>query len=277
LGGSTSGIAIPSCSKAPEIPNLSFTNLSDGIQFTASAKSLGEKATNLYYSYVYFDGAKNAWDAWSSWVTSAPSSVVSFKAVSGNNKTRIGFSVYASNTCGQSAQARESSAQTGLVLPGTSAISTTGASDAAAEFADANAAATDAINAAKSAISQFSKERSKCVSSYLKMDIDTLTKFSSYCLKLDNEYATLYRNIYAFNNTKFVTIDQANNGTDTANAYAEEADSLVAKMQDITETLVAAALTASESKKTSITCIKGSVTKKITAVKPVCPAGYKKK
>ena len=31
------------------------------------------------------------------------------------------------------------------------------------------------------------------------------------------------------------------------------------------------------SKKTTITCIKGKLTKKVTAVKPVCPAGYKKK
>ena len=30
-------------------------------------------------------------------------------------------------------------------------------------------------------------------------------------------------------------------------------------------------------KKTTITCIKGKVTKKVTAVKPKCPAGYKKK
>ncbi len=30
-------------------------------------------------------------------------------------------------------------------------------------------------------------------------------------------------------------------------------------------------------KKTSITCVKGKVTKKVTAVKPKCPAGYKKK
>jgi len=30
-------------------------------------------------------------------------------------------------------------------------------------------------------------------------------------------------------------------------------------------------------KKTSITCTKGKVTKKVTAVKPKCPAGYKKK
>jgi hypothetical protein len=30
-------------------------------------------------------------------------------------------------------------------------------------------------------------------------------------------------------------------------------------------------------KKTSITCVKGKTTKKVTAVKPTCPKGYKKK
>jgi hypothetical protein len=30
-------------------------------------------------------------------------------------------------------------------------------------------------------------------------------------------------------------------------------------------------------KKTTITCVKGKLTKKVTAVKPLCPKGYKKK
>jgi hypothetical protein len=30
-------------------------------------------------------------------------------------------------------------------------------------------------------------------------------------------------------------------------------------------------------KKMTITCVKGKTTKKVTAVKPICPAGYKKK
>jgi hypothetical protein len=30
-------------------------------------------------------------------------------------------------------------------------------------------------------------------------------------------------------------------------------------------------------KKTTITCLKGKLVKKVTAVKPVCPKGYKKK
>ena len=39
----------------------------------------------------------------------------------------------------------------------------------------------------------------------------------------------------------------------------------------------AAAAKAAALKKTTITCIKGKLTKKVTAVKPVCPAGYTKK
>lgn len=40
---------------------------------------------------------------------------------------------------------------------------------------------------------------------------------------------------------------------------------------------VAAADKAAAAKKISITCVKGKLTKKVTAIKPVCPAGYKKK
>jgi hypothetical protein len=38
-----------------------------------------------------------------------------------------------------------------------------------------------------------------------------------------------------------------------------------------------AAALAAANKKTSITCIKGKLTKKLTAVKPKCPTGYKLK
>jgi hypothetical protein len=41
--------------------------------------------------------------------------------------------------------------------------------------------------------------------------------------------------------------------------------------------LAAAQLKAAAQKKTTITCVKGKLTKKVTAVKPKCPTGYKKK
>jgi hypothetical protein len=45
----------------------------------------------------------------------------------------------------------------------------------------------------------------------------------------------------------------------------------------VTPTPSASAAPVAAAKKTSITCIKGKLSKKVTAVKPVCPAGYKKK
>jgi hypothetical protein len=182
--------------------------------------------------------------------------------------------VYGVNRCGSSGQARESTDEKGLYLTPTIEAK---ANDLAAEIADAKAASATAIEAAKSAIAQFSKERAKCVDSYSKMDGDTLSKFSSYCLKLDIEYAALYQKIFALSALPSETTDQANSKTDTANAYAENADSLVAQMQDITELLIAATLAALEPKKVTITCVKGKLTKKVSAVKPKCPSGYKVK
>jgi hypothetical protein len=273
-GGSTGGTATLGCSSAPNKPVMIWLQLSDGIAFSATASSLGDRPTSLYYSYAYFDSVKNGWDTWSSWFSGSPTGTVSYKAVIGNNKTKIAFAVYAVNACGSSTQARESEDQKGLYLvPNLDPV----VANAAAEMADAKAASTDAINAAKAAISNFSKERSKCVGSYAIMDSGTLTKYSSYCLKFDNEYSSLYQKIYAFNNSNFTTIDQANNGVDVANTYAEDADILVAKIKDVTSELEAAIYQASLPKKTTITCVKGKLTKKVTGINPKCPTGYKKK
>jgi hypothetical protein len=58
---------------------------------------------------------------------------------------------------------------------------------------------------------------------------------------------------------------------DAEDAAAKAAAELKAKQ----EAEAAAKLAAL--KKTTITCIKGKLTKKVTAVKPKCPAGYKLK
>jgi len=55
----------------------------------------------------------------------------------------------------------------------------------------------------------------------------------------------------------------------------QDADAKVAADKLVAEKLAAAKL--ASLKKTTITCVKGKLTKKVTAVKPVCPAGYKKK
>jgi hypothetical protein len=63
--------------------------------------------------------------------------------------------------------------------------------------------------------------------------------------------------------------------TDAANAAKDKA------AQDAADKVAAqkkiAAQAAALKKKTTITCIKGKIVKKVTGVKPVCPKGYKRK
>ena len=56
------------------------------------------------------------------------------------------------------------------------------------------------------------------------------------------------------------------------------AASLIAEYDsDVAADKAAADKAAAARKTTSITCVKGKLTKKVNAVKPVCPNGYKKK
>ena len=60
-------------------------------------------------------------------------------------------------------------------------------------------------------------------------------------------------------------------------AAAEKAIADKAAADKLIADKAAAAAKAAASKKKTITCVKGKLTKKVTAVKPVCPSGYKKK
>lgn len=58
----------------------------------------------------------------------------------------------------------------------------------------------------------------------------------------------------------------------------QEADAKAEAARILAEAAAQAKAKASEAmKKTTITCVKGKLTKKVTALKPVCPKGYKKK
>jgi hypothetical protein len=65
--------------------------------------------------------------------------------------------------------------------------------------------------------------------------------------------------------SKYVSVVEA---LDAAAAKAAAAKAAATK---------AAAAKAAALKKTTITCVKGKLIKKVTAVKPICPAGYQKK
>ena len=65
-----------------------------------------------------------------------------------------------------------------------------------------------------------------------------------------------------------------------ADKAAADAADKTAAAKKAADALAAAKIKAAQAaaiKKTTITCIKGKLVKKVTAVKPVCPKGYKKK
>jgi hypothetical protein len=56
-----------------------------------------------------------------------------------------------------------------------------------------------------------------------------------------------------------------------------EAEKKLAEAKELADKIVADARANAAAKKTTITCVKGKLTKKVSAVKPTCPVGYKKK
>jgi hypothetical protein len=118
------------------------------------------------------------------------------------------------------------------------------ASDASAEVIDARKAASDAIDAGNEGLASFGRYKDECneVSTQFETEAQELydtTSLSKYCEQLDDLVSELDAKIGALDTDKVVTTDQANDLTDTANGYAEEADELVALIQDITDQLLA--------------------------------------
>ena len=118
-GGSSGGAATPVPSQGctlPASPNLKYTYNDKGVLFTASLSTSGSAATSLMWSYAHFDIAGSVWGPWTKWATVSPAKEFTFQADKTDGKSRVVFSVYASNSCGDSDQARESESNTGILF-----------------------------------------------------------------------------------------------------------------------------------------------------------------
>jgi hypothetical protein len=68
------------------------------------------------WSYAHFDIAGSVWGPWTKWAIVSPAREFTFQADKTDGKSRVVFSVYASNSCGDSDQARESESNTGILF-----------------------------------------------------------------------------------------------------------------------------------------------------------------
>lgn len=115
-GSGSSSSSTPSCSKAPNLPDLSITWNEIGPLFQFKPSSDGDKATVLSWNYALYDTSKSAWDDWANWNTVIPATAGQYQARAQINKSKIAFAVYSTNSCGSSEQARELLAHTGVPL-----------------------------------------------------------------------------------------------------------------------------------------------------------------
>jgi hypothetical protein len=114
--------------------------------------------------------------------------------------------------------------------------------DRSTAMIDASNAALNSVNAAKEAIYAYDSAVEDClsVSDGFLFDTQELydsTNLGSYCETLEVKANLLRSKIFALNPVEVKTIDAANRMVDQANLFAEDADSLVALTQDITDEL----------------------------------------
>ena len=111
-----------------------------------------------------------------------------------------------------------------------------------AELIDARNAALDSVTAAKEAIDSFDSAVEEClsVSEEFLLDVQELydsTNLGSYCETLEVKGNLLRSKILALNPSQARTTDAANKITEQSNLFAEDADILVAQIQDIADEL----------------------------------------
>ena len=130
------------------------------------------------------------------------------------------------------------------------------------------------------------KAKQEAVAKAVALEADRLAQQKQSCLQhnidvqnLRKKLTTLKNDFYSLNSKEEFDCDKYGNPSLSNNEYFFSRTKELWDKQMSIDLLVIANYEkeALSVKKTTITCIKGKLTKKVTAVKPKCPAGYKKK
>jgi hypothetical protein len=118
LNNLISPIALASCSSVPDKPLITFKSDVSGIDFTVSPASTGCTATQLNFTYAYYDQTLQTWEAWTKWaIGSSTGKSFSFKVPSIKGKSRVTVGLTAGNKWGTSALTRENQIGNGIEFP----------------------------------------------------------------------------------------------------------------------------------------------------------------
>ena len=271
--GSTSGST--SCTGVPEIPKVDLSYNELGILLTFTPSLSGEKTNQVQVTTTMYSPSLKAWGAWSSWQSLQYSGFsIPYQISYSDLSSRVAYAVISVNNCGASAQVRENSEFSGITL--TNSLILAAAEKAAADSSAALAkAAADAKTAADKAAADSSAALAKAAADAKTAAEKAASDSSAALAKAAADAKTAAEKAAA----DAKTAAEKAAAESQAAAVRAEAEQLIvdAKMEAVRILAAAKAKALAMTKKTTITCVKGKLIKKVTALKPVCPKGYKKK
>ena len=107
--------AIASCSTVPDKPLVASKSDASGIDFTVSPATTGCAATQLNFTYSYYDPAEKTWGEWTKWTAGSNTGrAFSFKVPLIKGKSRVAIGLTATNKWGTSAVTRENPENNGI-------------------------------------------------------------------------------------------------------------------------------------------------------------------
>ncbi len=137
-GGSTAvpkAPVTPSCTAAPSPPKITSVISSQGLQITVTPSTEGDRPQALSWATTFYSRDAQTWESWSKWNDVQPPKEITFLAESSSTRQKIAIQAYSYNTCGSSANTRESADNKGIEILTTTDL------DAASESTDASSTA----------------------------------------------------------------------------------------------------------------------------------------
>lgn len=242
--GTTVQPTVNSCQSAPNAPNLLISY--PGPIFTVTLSGTGGAATTIKWQVTYYNTSTQLWEGWSTLKEEVFSGgtykfEVPISKSSDPNVSRVGFSVIATNACGDSVAARENVVGDGVDIRLKPDFVASYANNVSFPYSQGRVGLSTLVVS----------------SEFLPISITDISEaVCTYSSSGSGEWIFFLK-------PGTCSFTASTNGNTTVSASSPVQISF-----EITKPVT---------KPVTIICVKGKLSKKVTAAKPICPSGYKKK
>jgi hypothetical protein len=238
------------CNSAPNSPSVTYVVNKNSVTFTVKKAEVGEPVKNMYYDFAVF---ATSWSSWSGWQSINPSEVFTKTFVPLEEmKTRIAFIAFSMNECGASSFVRGDQNNSGIEL-GIATINKCIAHDSTTiSYLEST---LESLKTRINSVARNNKNLEKEAATLILQGEEIVSKSTKeICGEVPPKTAALAAQLLL------------------SDSYAK----LLAEAKDLEYEVSKFEFKYKVSKPNiTITCTKGSITKKVVGTKPKCPTGYK--